>query len=283
MNALPLYLALVTGQTTKRADVRLVDLTPVTQVAKYAIFKMSKEFSVGGVVIKEGIQLLPQGSSSPDRSGRLVYSIPRGMQIFRGQFGVPDTDADGTGEASLEVFIDGESAQVVKGSAGSKPAPFEVNLKSAHSIMFQFTGVSSIGSATFSASANSGTKPSTKPQQPAMKPEPAKPVVNPAEMPRVNLVEPENGKLFNNTVVIKWEAIPNAISYGVEIVMITNANPKKIPSRFIRAFSAKSETFEWNLSDDVLSGEYQVSIIAFGKEGVLSKFSNSRRFKVERK
>ncbi|HLO97651.1 MAG TPA: hypothetical protein VK171_03560, partial [Fimbriimonas sp.] len=79
------------------------------------------------------------------------------------------------------------------------------------------------------------------------------------------------------------DAVPGAVAYGVEIIMVVNADPKVTPSRFMRVFSAKGTSFEWNFSDDVLTGEYQVSVIGFGKKGVITKFSPSKKFKIVRK
>lgn len=290
MSTLPLFIALVAGQATqKKVDVRLVDLTPVTQVAKAAVFKMSKEFSIGGIILHEGVVLAPQGDTTPDRSGRLVYSVPRGSNIFYGHFGIPDTDTDGTGEATLAISVDGEAIQEIKASSGQKPTKFEVKLSNAKSLMLSVMGTGALGDANFSTS---GSAPASKPNPPEKKPEekkpeekkpqetPAKP---PSEMERVNLTAPENGEIAKEKITFKWDAVADATNYGVEIVMIVNADPKKTPTRYLRAFSAKSESFEWNFSDDVLSGEYQVSVIAFGKKGVLTKFSNAKRFKVTRK
>ncbi len=280
ISSLPLFLALAASQSTKKPDIRLAELTPVTQVTKSAVFKMSKEFSIGGVVLRSGILLVPQGDSTPDRSGRLVYSIPRGSTFLRGQFGIPDTDTEGTGNSTLSIFVDGESILEIKAISGQKPIKFDATIKGAKSIMLAITGTAAIGDSTFSTATlpiGSSVKPTTNPptQDTTSKP--------PVDMSRVNLTSPENGETKVDSVTFKWDAVPEAVAYGVEIVMITNSDTRKTPSRYLRAFSAKSENFEWNFSEDVLSGEYQVSVIAFGKRGVLTKFSNSRRFKVVRK
>lgn len=277
ISSLPIIFAFAATQTTRKPDVKLVDLTPVTQVTKSAVFKFSKEFSMGGVVLKEGVLLVPQGDSTPDRGGRLVYSIPRGALSFRGQFGIPDTDTEGMGEATLSIIVDGEPLQEIRAVSGQKPIRFDAGVKGAKSIMLTFTGTAAVGDSTFSTTLTSSTKQNSKPPVQETPPKP------PAEMGRVNLTTPENGETAKDAITFKWEAVPECTSYGVEIVMITNADPKKIPTRYLRAFSAKNESFEWNFSDDVLSGEYQVSVIAFGKRGVLTKFSNSKRFKVVRK
>jgi NPCBM/NEW2 domain len=282
ITTLPIFIALVSGQTTRKPEVKLVDLTPVTQVAKSAIFKFSKEFSMGGVVLKEGVLLAPQGDSTPDRGGRLVYSVPKGAQFFRGYFGIPDTDTDGTGEATIDISIDGEPLQEIRVVSGQKPTKFDVNVKGAKSIMLAFSGTAGIGDASF-ASSSSMTKPPvvTKPMaKPPTQETPPKPT---SELGRITLTAPESGDIAKDSVNFKWDSVPDATGYGLEIIMISNADPKKIPSRYLRAFSAKGETFLWNFSDDVLSGEYQASVIAFGKNGVLTRFSNFKRFKVVRK
>ena len=280
ISTLPILLALVFPQTSRRPDIKLVDLTPVTQVSKSATFKFSKEFSMGGIVLREGVLLVPQGDPTPDRGGRLVYSVPRSALSFRGQFGIPDTDTEGTGEATLAITIDGEPLQEIRAVAGQKPIRFDAGVKGAKSIMLTITGTAAIGDATFATSPSSSIKlgqvPKTAPSQDT-------PPKVPTEMGRVNLTAPVNGETVKDAVTFKWDAVPEATSYGVEIVMITNADPRKTPSRYLRAFSAKNESFEWNFSEDVLSGEYQVSVLAFGKRGVLTKFSNSKRFKVVRK
>lgn len=269
ISTLPILIIIAASQTAKKPEVKLVDLTPVTQVTKSSTFKFSKEFSMGGVVLREGVLLLPQGDSTPDRGGRLVYSVPRGSISFHGQFGIPDTDTEGTGEATLSIFVDGEPLQEIRAVAGQKPVRFDAGVKGAKSVMFQFAGTAGIGDASFATSTSGSTRsPVTK---------------VPSEMGRVNMTSPENGETTKDAVTFKWDAVPEATNYGVEIVMITNSDPRKTPTRYLRAFSAKNESFEWNFSEDVLSGEYQVSVIAFGKRGVLTKFSNSKRFKVVRK
>ena len=282
ISALTLMTVLSLAQSSQKSDTKLIDLTPVTQVTKSSVFKLSKEFSVGGVVVKEGIQLQPQGDGGTERSGRLVYTVPRGSVVFRGQYGVPDTDTDSMGEAVLGIFVDGNAVQEIRNSSGQKPTAFEIPLANAKSIMLQFTGTASIAEAVFSQTLTTKKPPPHQPQ-PAQPVQGAPTKTTPDEMARVNLKAPENGATAKNSITFEWDAIPSAINYGIEIVMISNADPKKTPTRFLRAFSAKGESFEWNFSDDVLSGDYQVSVIAFGKQGVLTKFSNSRRFKVTRK
>ncbi len=279
ISALPILIVLASAQTSKKPEVKLVDMAPVTQVTKSSVFKFTKEFSMGGVVLREGVLLVPQGDATPDRGGRLVYSVPKGSMSFRGQFGIPDTDTEGTGEATIAISIDGELLQEIRAVSGQKPIKFDVGVKGAKSIMLVITGTAGIGDSSFSTTI-APTKPGPLVKTPAVQDPPAK---IPTEMGRVNLIAPENGETSKDAVTFKWDAVPDATNYGVEIVMITNADPKKIPTRYLRAFSAKGETFEWNFSEDVLSGEYQVSVIAFGKRGVLTKFSNSRRFKVVRK
>ena len=255
-------------------------MTPVTQATKSAVFKMSKEFSIGGVILKSGILLVPQGDTTPDRGGRLVYAVPRGATTFHGSFGIPDTDSENTGDATMTIYIDGEKLQDIYAINNQKPVRFDASVKGSKSIMLSFSGTAALADATFTSS-GAVSQPITK--APVKAPVQETPPKNPTEMGRVNLTTPENGTIEKDAVTFKWDAVPDATSYGVEIVMISNADPKKIPTRYLRAFSAKNESFEWNFSDDVLSGEYQVSVIAFGKRGVLTKFSNSRRFKVSRK
>jgi hypothetical protein len=204
---------------------------------------------------------------------------------FRGQFGIPDTDTEGTGEATLSITVDGEPIQEIRAVAGQKPIRFDAGVKGARSIMLSFSGTAAVGDAIFASTLTSSTKPGpvAKPTTKPTTPPQDSSQKNPAEMGRVNLTSPDNGETAKDAITFKWEAVPEATSYGVEIVMITNADPRKVPTRYLRAFSAKNESFEWNFSEDVLSGEYQVSVIAFGKRGVLTKFSNSKRFKVVRK
>ena len=279
ISTLPIILIISGFQTAKRPEVKLVDLTPVTQVTKSSTFKFSKEFSMGGVVLREGVMLVPQGDSTPDRGGRLVYSIPRGSLSFHGQFGIPDTDTEGTGEATLSIFVDGEPLQEIRAVSGQKPVRFDAGVKGAKSIMLSFSGTAGIGDASFAASTLRTTK---YPEKKVPAPQESIPKI-PSEMGRVNMTAPENGETGKDSMTFKWDVVPEATNYGVEIVMITNADPKKVPTRYLRAFNAKAESFEWNFNEEVLSGEYQVSVIAFGKRGVLTKFSNSKRFKVVRK
>jgi hypothetical protein len=280
ISALPILIAITAAQTTKRVvDVKLIDMTPVTQATKSAVFKMSKEFSIGGVILKSGILLVPQGDTNPDRSGRLVYAIPRGATTFHGLFGIPDSDTEGTGDATMTIYIDGEKLQDIYAINNQKAIRFDASVKGAKSIMLSFAGTAALADASF---AGTGTIARPVPNAPSKTPAQAAPSKLPSEMGRVSLTAPENGDIEKDAVTFKWDPVSEATSYGVEIVMISNADPRKTPTRYLRAFSAKNESFEWNFSEDVLSGEYQVSVIAFGKRGVLTKFSNSRRFKVVR-
>ena len=200
----------------------------------------------------------------------LVYSVPANSTFFKGSFGIPDGFPSAWVDATLFVYVDGDLVKDFRAAADAKPTKLEIPLKGAKSVKLVFDGYSALGDAMFSSL---GSKPTdTIP----------KPPTDTAGLARVNLTAPENGGKTKDKLTVKWDAVPDAVAYGVEIVLVAN-NSKTVPTRFLRSFTAKGTSFDWVYSDDVVSGEYQVSVIAFSKKGVLTRFSASKRFTVERR
>lgn len=257
----------------QKLETKLADLKPVTQAAGAGQIEKNGAFSIGGVVLSEGLLFTPKESSQAtnERKATLVFSVPSGSTSFRGNFGIPDGFPSSWVDATLFVYVDGDLIKDFRASADAKPTKIDIPLKSAKSIKLVIDGYSAIGDATFSSL---GTKPTDQAPKPAQ--------TDTSGLARVTLTAPENGEKAKDKLTVKWEAVPEAVAYGVEIVLVSN-NTKTVPTRFLRSFTAKGTTFDWVFSDDVVSGEYQVSVIAFSKKGVLTRFSASKRFTVERR
>lgn len=256
----------------QKLETRLSDLKPVTQAVGTGQLEKNEAFSIGGVVLSEGLLFTPRDTAQPtnERKATLVYSVPAGTTSFKARFGIPDGFPAAWVDATLYVYVDGDLVKDFRAAADAKPVKVEIPMKGAQSIKLVFDGYSGLGEASFSALSSKPTEGTPKPP------------TDPAGLARVALTAPENGEKAKDKLVVKWDAIPDAVAYGVEIVLISN-NTKTVPTRFLRSFTAKGTTFEWVFSDDVVSGEYQVSVIAFSKKGVLSRFSASKRFTVERR
>ncbi len=255
----------------QKLETKLADLKPVTQAAGTGQIEKNDAFSIGGVVLSEGMLFTNNSAGdNNERKATLVYSIPANTTSFRAFFGIPDGYPTAWLSASLAVSVDGELVKLYEAQADSKPIKIEIPTKGAKSLRLVFNGYSALGESVFSALA---TKPVD--QTP-------KPPVDSAGLPRVTLALPENGAKAKDKLMVKWDPVPDAVAYGVEMVLLSN-NTNTVPTRFLRSFTAKGTSFDWVFSDDVVSGEYQVSVIAFSKKGVLTRFSTSRRFTVERR
>ena len=255
----------------QKLETKLSDLKPVTQASGTGQVEKNDAFSIGGVVLSEGMLFTPKTTEDKDeQKATLVYLIPPNSTSFRAFFGIPDGFPSAWSSASLAVSVDGELVKTYDAQADAKPVKVEVPLKGAKSIKLVFSGYSALGDSFFSALT---TKPAdTTP----------KPPTDTAGLPRVALTLPESGAKAKDKLLVKWDAVPGAVAYGVEMVLLSN-NTQTVPTRFLRSFTAKGTSFDWVFSDDVVSGEYQVSVIAFSKKGVLTRFSTSRRFTVERR
>lgn len=253
----------------QKLETRLADVEPVTQATRSATLNKLKEFSMSGILFRDGIQILPMGNDPANAWARLVYSVPAETTAFKCSLGIADSTAESAAIATFRILLDGELMKEVTLDDSTKPTNLDIPTKGAKSLMIQIAGAGALGNPIFSSLGETGKGTGPAPAT--------------GDMPRVNLKSPENGATAKNKVKFEWDAVQGAVNYGVEIIMITNADPKETPSRFMRVFSAKGTSFEWSFSDDVLSGEYQVSVIGFGKRGVITKFSSPKRFKIVRK
>ena len=250
----------------QKLEVKLVDTPPVTKIGSAVV--LQSPFSIGGVIVPNGFGLDLAGNRL---GATFVYSVPASATAFRAVFGVQDSEGY-LPSGTLNVYVDGEVFKEYRATGGQKPIKVEVPLLRASSMKFVFDGPGSLGNPIYS----------NLPAPIASTPKPTVSALQTGELPRVNMLSPENGEKARDKVVFKWERIDDAVAYGVEIVLISNAT-SKVPTRFLRAFTATKESFEWNFSDDVVSGDYQVSVIAFNKKGICSKFSSFRKFTVVRK
>jgi hypothetical protein len=248
----------------QKLEYKLAELKPVTSIGATSVSLVPT--SLGGVVVQNSVGV---DTSKNGLAATLVYSIPTTATSFRALFGVPDSDNTLNGEGVLTVYIDGEVFKEYRATGGVKPVRIEAPLNRNSSLKLVFEGPGAIGNPVFSNLVAPGSKQETSTPS------------TPSELPRVILLAPENGERAKDKVTFKWEKIQGAVAYGIEIVMISNQSTKT-PTRFLRAFTSNAETFEWNFSDDVVNGEYQASVIAFSKKGVCSRFSASRKFKIER-
>lgn len=254
----------------QKLETRLVEVEPVTQASRSASIRPVKEFSMNGIVFRDGFQLVPVGTDINASWARLVYNIPPETHAFRCSVGISDSSSETAPIATFRILVDGELVKELTVDDSIKPTNLDIPLKGAKSLLIQITGAGAVGNPIFSHVASVTTPPKG-------------PSTTPGETPRVNLKSPEANATFKNKVKFEWDAVAGAVGYGVEIIMLTNADPKVTPSRFMRVFSAKGTSFEWNFGDDVLTGEYQVSVLGFGKRGVITRFSLTRKFKIVRK
>ena len=260
-------MVLIGSIVQQKLEVKLVDSPPVTKIGSAVV--LQSPFSIGGVIVPNGFGLDLAGNRL---GATFVYSVPTSATAFRAVFGVQDSELSQSSEGTLNVYVDGEVFKEYRATGGQKPIKVEVPLLRASSMKFVFDGPGSLGNPIYS----------NLPAPTASIPKPTVTAPQTGELPRVNMLSPENGEKARDKVVFKWERIDDAVAYGVEIVLISNAT-SKVPTRFLRAFTATKESFEWNFSDDVVSGDYQVSVIAFNKKGICSKFSSFRKFTVVRK
>jgi hypothetical protein len=287
---LPL-LAITAGAVsrTQKSDIRLTELIPISQIAdpNAQITNLDKSFSMGGVVYDFGVANLSYsstGSSSAER--QVVYRVPDKATAFSGSVGVPDMISPFGLEVELKVsfYLDGKLAASVVPGRDSVPEKFQLSVAGVKGLKIVYAGPVGIGDPSFTSPAAkkpAKTVPAKNVPKPAPKAE-VKTEVKPTELARVAIDEPENGATFKDQLTVKWQAVEGATMYGVEIVLV-NASDNKPQSKPLRAFNTKTESFEWNFSDDVVNGEYQLSVIAFNKRGVISKFSAPKRIKIERK
>jgi hypothetical protein len=259
-------MVLIGSIVQQKLEVKLVDTPPVTKIGSAVV--LQSPFSIGGVIVPNGFGLDLAGNRL---GATFVYSVPASATAFRAVFGVQDSEGY-LPSGTLNVYVDGEVFKEYRATGGQKPIKVEVPLLRASSMKFVFDGPGSLGNPIYS----------NLPAPIASTPKPTVSALQTGELPRVNMLSPENGEKARDKVVFKWERIDDAVAYGVEIVLISNAT-SKVPTRFLRAFTATKESFEWNFSDDVVSGDYQVSVIAFNKKGICSKFSSFRKFTVVRK
>lgn len=272
--AVAFLFALSAVPTQQKLETKLVDLKIVSQAPTAQSFMKMEESSIGGIIVNSGFVFAPQSSAS---EGTLVFSIPAGTTSFKGLFGYPDSSSGASVDvATLGVYLDGDLIREFNASRNLKPTKVELPTNGAKSLKLVFRGYSALGDPTFSSL---GSKPPTENTPPKQDGGSATP---PSALGKIALTSPENGEKVRDKLAVKWDAVEGAVAYGLEIVLVST-NSKTVPSKYLRAFTVKGTQFEWAFTDDVVSGEYQVSVIAFGKKGVITRFSPSRKFVVDRR
>jgi hypothetical protein len=268
----------------QKLETKLIDIEPVT--AYGTKFSLKSPFSIGGIVVQNGFGTQPNTDGNRS-TATFVYAISDKATALRGVFGIPDGERSRGAEGIFSVYVDGELIKEYRVESEQKPVKVDLALSKATSLKLVFEGAGAFANATLSALGKQEVPkvdtPKTNPPKQTDPPKAQGDAKPAASANRVMVTSPENGEVFKNKAVFKWDKFEEATAYGVEIIMIRNSDPKVIPTRLLRAFTAKGESFEWNFSDDVASGEYQVSVIAFSKKGVISIFSQPKRFKIERK
>lgn len=271
--AVAFLFALSAMPAQQKLETKLVDLKIVSQAPTTQSFVKLEECSIGGIVMGSALTL----SGSENGEGTLVYSVPAGTTSFKGMFGYLDNTSGGsTDVASLAVYLDGDLIREFNASRNLKPTKVELPTNGAKSLKLVFRGLSALGDPTFSSL---GSKPPIENTPPKQDGGTATP---PSALGKIALTSPENGEKVRDKLAVKWDAVEGAVAYGLEIVLVST-NSKTVPSKYLRAFTVKGTQFEWAFTDDVVSGEYQVSVIAFGKKGVITRFSPSRKFVVDRR
>jgi hypothetical protein len=269
----------------QKLEVKLVDLDPVTAFGTK--FSQKNALSIGGVVVPNGIGSLPNTGDGTKAYATYVFSVPEKATAFRSVYGIPDGEKSKGTEGILSVYIDGELIKEYRAEAEQKPVKIEMTLNKAASMKLVFEGGGALGNPVFSTLGATAPKTTPDTQPKPKEKEPAKTdttsVKSTTDVVRVVMTMPEGSETYVNKALFKWEKIDGATAYGIEFIMMRNDDSSATPTRLLRAFTTKGESFEWNFSDDVLSGEYQVSVIAFNKKGVLTRFSAPKRFKIARK
>ncbi len=261
----------VQESASKLTQIGLQALKPVTLVGAFGFVE---EFSMGGVIFSNGVT-----ADSPAK--RLaVYSVPTGAQSFKVSVGVPDSSETGSTAMGRVTFsLDGDLVEDLTPKLGDKPKDLTIDVRGKKALKIDFEGVVGLGEPKFLVDPKGGSpsKPTTPTKQGTSKDTEKKPATAAASgtLPRVELIRPNTGSKFRQRLIVEWEAIEGAQAYGVELILI-EAKGETLPTRCLRAFTVKGTTFEWNLSEDVADGDYQISVIAFGSKGVISKFSNPR-------
>lgn len=255
----------------KLSQIGLQALKPVTLVGAFGFVE---EFSMGGVIFANGV------TTDVPAKRLAVYSVPAGAQSFKVSVGVPDATETGSTAAGRAVFsLDGDLVEDLNPKLGDKPKDITIDVRGKKALKIDFEGIVGLGEPKFLVDPKGGTP--SKPTPPAKQGGNKEPEKKPAQptppgvMPRVELLRPNTGSKFRQRLIVEWEAIQGAQAYGVELILI-EAVGETLPSRCLRAFTVKGTTFEWNLTEDVADGDYQISVIAFGSKGVISKFSNPR-------
>jgi hypothetical protein len=272
------YVGLV-ALASQKLEVKLVDLEPVTAFGETILNKTP--FSIGGIVVQNGIGCMAKPNVNKPKA-TFIYAISDKVAGLKGVFGVQD-GVDSSGEEGIfSVYVDGDLVKEFRAEGNQKPVKVDLTFSKASSLKLVFEGGGAFANGTLSNIAKVDKPKVAEPpkQDNPGKTEPPKPSGNQV---RVIVNAPIGGETFKDKVAFKWDKVDGAVAYGVEIIMIRNNDANVLPTRLLRAFTAKSESFEWNFSDDVVSGEYQVSVIAFSKKGVITMFSLPKRFFVARK
>ncbi len=260
----------VQENASKLVQIGLQSLKPVTLVGSFGFVE---EFSMGGVIFSNGV-------TTDSAAKRLaVYSVPSGAQNFKVSVGVPDSSETGSSAMGRVVLsLDGDLVEDLTPKLGDKPKDLTIDVRGKKALKIDFEGVVGLGEPKFLVDPKGPAPKPTTPTKQGSSKEPEKKPTTAAPsgtMPRVELIRPNTGSKFRQRLIVEWEGIEGAQAYGVELILI-EAKGETLPTRCLRAFTVKGTTFEWNLSEDVADGDYQISVIAFGSKGVISKFSNPR-------
>jgi hypothetical protein len=149
----------------QKLETKLSDLKPVTQASGTGQITNEDAFSIGGVVLSEGMIFGPKSTEDKnEQRATLVYSVPPNSTSFRASFGIPDGFPAAWSSASLAVSVDGELVKTYDAQADAKPVKVEVPLKGAKSIKLVFSGYSALGDSFFSALTTKPTDTTPKPR-----------------------------------------------------------------------------------------------------------------------
>ncbi|HLO97920.1 MAG TPA: NPCBM/NEW2 domain-containing protein, partial [Fimbriimonas sp.] len=169
----------------QKLETRLAEVEPVTQASRSASIRPVKEFSMSGIVFRDGFQLVPVGTDINSAWARLVYNIPAETHAFKCSLGISDSNSESAPLATFRILIDGELVKELTVDDSVKPTSIDIPLKSAKSLMIQITGAGAVGNPLFSHVA-------------AVTAPPKGTAVTPGDFPRVNLKQPESNATFKN-------------------------------------------------------------------------------------
>lgn len=242
------------------SSVRLIDAPLVSPRSQLNYGK----FSMGGRVYAHGIY------AGNYRDMTAVFQVPDHVDELRFEIGMND-NASRFRTGTVGVSIDGDPVkndQVPDGvlDFGKKPISWTIPVADKKSVQFLMSKGTGVGEPTFVRFAKKVDKKVIEKQG--------------ANIPQ--LVSPaEKAVVTGEAAILKWNMVPDALSYGVSIVSLRSQSPLSSTTPRLWCATVTDNRYEFKLSD-IPSGEYLWSVVAFGEKKPMGAFSSERLFIVEK-